>query len=187
MLDAAVLNSALHVQGWMGKDGLEWLAERAAGKSLVVEVGVWRGRTTTVLSAVAKRVLAVDTWGGAPGIEATSVIVDRIGADGLFSEYCLRFAEKIRDGVVTPIRIDSSKAAQIMDVYMRGEKADMLFIDGDHDRLYADLEVFSPMVKDGGLLCGHDYSRKFPAVMRDVEKHVPGFRNGPNAIWWKVV
>ncbi len=187
MLDEAVLNRALRVQGWMRREGLLWLAEKAEGKDLVVEVGVWRGRTTTVLSSVAERVLAVDTWAGAPNIDATDKIVQRIGADELFSEYCFRLQTEIRLGSLVPIRIDSSKAGEIMSVYMCGQEADMIFIDGDHDRLAADLAVFAPLVKRGGLLCGHDYSGRFPAVMRDVEENVPGFQLGPAAIWWKEV
>ncbi len=188
MIEKAV-RRALKTPGWMSEEQLFFLGNQALGKDLVVEVGVWRGRVTTVLSSVAKRVLAVDTWRGVKGVprDGTGKIVETIGSDALFTEYCLRFTDEIQDGRVTPIRISSVNAREIMSVYMRGQKADMIFIDADHLGLAADLEVFAPMVKEGGILCGDDYHERWPEVIRDVKENVPGFQHGPGAIWWKAV
>ncbi len=54
------------IQGWMGPKALRWLARRAARHRQVIEVGVWRGRTTKVLAAACPgTVWAVDHWLGA--------------------------------------------------------------------------------------------------------------------------
>jgi len=188
MVEQAV-RRALKTPGWMTEDELRWLGNRAEGRGLVVEVGVWRGRTTTVLSAVAERVLVVDTWRGVEGVprDGTGKVVASIGSDELFTEYCLRFSEKIYDRTVTPIRISSKNARDIMGVYMNGQKADMIFIDADHLTLAGDLAVFAPMVREGGLLCGHDYHDRWPEVVKDVKENVPGFKLGPPSIWWREV
>jgi cephalosporin hydroxylase len=58
------------------------------------------------------------------------------------------------------IRADSHKEATLQQVkrVLNGEKADLLFIDGDHsyNGIKMDFEMFSPLVKDGGLIALHD-------------------------------
>jgi hypothetical protein len=49
---------------------------------------------------------------------------------------------------------------------------DFVYIDGNHDFEYvkSDLELYYPLVKHGGILAGHDYSRSFPGVVEAVDE-----------------
>ena len=54
---------------------------------------------------------------------------------------------------------------------------DFIFVDGDHsyDATFADCVAYYPLLKKGGLFCGHDYSN-----LPDVNKAVNEFRTVNN-------
>ena len=54
-----------------------------------------------------------------------------------------------------------------------GLKADMIFIDAEHtyEACQSDIYAFSPLLKDGGILCGHDYWQgAWPGVTQAVDE-----------------
>lgn len=63
---------------------------------------------------------------------------------------------------------------------------DFVFIDADHAEpaVKDDIARWTPKVRSGGWLGGHDYNKKFPGVVRAVDKafgkHV---RQWPGSIW----
>lgn len=64
---------------------------------------------------------------------------------------------------------------------------DSVFIDACHHyaECKADIEMWSTMVKPGGLICGHDYWPKDSGVMDAVNETGP-FSVAPNTrIWWR--
>ena len=52
------------------------------------------------------------------------------------------------------------------------KSVDLLFIDGDHQyaEIKADIINYSLKVKDGGILCGHDYQKCHPGVVKAVDE-----------------
>lgn len=182
-----VTQQALRAPGWMKYEELLWLGGHARGRAVVIEVGAWRGRTTVMFAALAEKVFVVDTWAGVCGDrrDATGTIVEKMGADMVFADFCMRVFWAIGEGRVTPIRINSINAADVLDVFLAGRTADMIFIDADHRQLAKDLEVLMPLLSPGGLLCGHDYHVRWPEVKRDVQMIVPTHRQGPGAIWYQ--
>jgi hypothetical protein len=74
----------------------------------------------------------------------------------------------IRDGShveVIPIRQDSIRASQ--DLARAGILLDSVFIDGCHAfaETLGDIECFLPLIRRGGIICGHDYDARWPGVM----------------------
>ncbi|CAE8711594.1 unnamed protein product [Polarella glacialis] len=69
---------------------------------------------------------------------------------------------------------------------------DLLFIDGDHsyEGALADLRLWSPHVRPGGLVAGHDYSPAHPGVVRAVAEQVISLNVtlhlGLDTAWWYV-
>jgi hypothetical protein len=47
-----LLTAAHQIDGWMRPQELQWLAETAIGKQLVIELGSWHGRSTAALSGL---------------------------------------------------------------------------------------------------------------------------------------
>src|SRR5262245_43603198 len=59
------ISRAVTIYGWMSDQSLRWLAEQAQQHQVIVEVGVYQGRTTRALADnTPGRVYAVDDWKG---------------------------------------------------------------------------------------------------------------------------
>jgi hypothetical protein len=68
----------------------------------------------------------------------------------------------------TILHMDSVKAAD----HVPDGSLDFVFIDANHsyEGCKHDIEAWLPKLKDHGLLCGHDYSEKFPGVIQAVNE-----------------
>ena len=171
------LKRAIQIKGWMKPQELRWIAIQARRCGRIVEVGVYRGRTTrAILDNSSASVWCVDNWDHTwPG-----GIIDRSDHE--------RFVLNIQDkhGRVNILYMDSDEAArELLDTY--GESYfDMAFIDGGHDyeTVKSDIALYTPLVKRGGLICGDDYSKKaWPGVVRAVNEAF-GKPQRHHAIWW---
>lgn len=63
---------------------------------------------------------------------------------------------------------------------------DFVFIDADHSEFAVadDITHWKPKVKPGGWLGGHDYSRKFPGVIKSVDRFFgPNVQHWPGHVW----
>jgi predicted O-methyltransferase YrrM len=63
--------------------------------------------------------------------------------------------------------------------------ADIVFIDADHSyqAVKKDIEKYTPKLKKGGLLTGHDID--YPGVNKAVTELIKNFDVGPNFVWIK--
>jgi predicted O-methyltransferase YrrM len=69
---------------------------------------------------------------------------------------------------------------------VRDGSLDFVFVDADHSEgaVADDIARWTSKVREGGLLCGHDYNRKFPGVVKAVDRAFPGkVRTLPGSIW----
>jgi predicted O-methyltransferase YrrM len=159
------IENALKIQGWMEEADLRWLAEKASTRKHIVEVGCWRGRSTTVLADnTPGTVFAVDHFQGSEEHQP----VDAPKLRRMFAE---QMAEYIRASKVLVLDLPSVvAAAHCAKVY---KSFDMIFIDAFHDyeSIKADLDAWAPLVSPGGLLCGHDVGH--PPVERAVWEKFP--------------
>ena len=195
-----IIAQANKIRGWRGDQQMLWLAnnvfrlEEMLGRGLVIiEVGPWMGKTTKLLSGVCTGVVyVVDHWLGSDSIgenrDATGPIAREMGRDAVYAVFCRNLADEIRCGKVVPIRSASVNAVPILDVYLQGGKADMIFIDADHSyrAVVADLATYMPLLADYGLICGDDYVDGWDGVIQAVNERF-GKRNarkGPGALWY---
>ncbi len=93
--------------------------------------------------------------------------------------------EKIE--IIKKYSIDAAR-----DFLCKGKQFDMVFIDGDHkyEEVIKDIESWYLLVRNGGILCGHDYSMDHPGVSKAV-KEVFGKRHSVMArgfgdIWFHI-
>lgn len=133
----------------------EVLKRLPAGNVAGVEVGVYRCKMSMALKERQGLTLfMVDNW----------LPFRHVGADEQEANYMT--ARSL--GVA--MRMDSVKAAE---AFSDGS-LDFVFIDADHsyDGVCRDIEAWYPKVKDGGLLCGHDYANKGDPCGMEVKRAV---------------
>lgn len=181
------------IAGFMFEEELFWLAQAAATRRTIIEVGSWKGRSTKAMAmATPGIVYAVDAW----GVQASEIEMEKKAEDSpdeVMHEFLVNMQGETLSGKVVPIRMENGDAIGTIKILMnsRGRRADMIFIDASHDEasVERDIKNYRPLLDPGGILCGHDYSTTFPGVMRAVEKNVPGFRVSPESmsIWYVTI
>ncbi len=140
------------IQGWMGKDSLAWLYERAQQMESIVEIGSWKGRSThALLSGCRGPVFAVDHFKGSPD-ELNGAHGEAARRD-IFPDFWQNVGG-FRNLVL--FRMESTEAAK----YFAPKSVDMVFIDGCHMKqaVMADINAWAPKCRK--LLCGHDAGYK---------------------------
>ena len=113
---------------------------------VVVEVGVWEGKTThALLNACKGKVYAVDHFNGSA---ASDDDTHKRSGKEKFLKNCGGFPN------LTLLEMPSHDAAELF----ADESVDMVFIDAGHlyEEVLDDLRCWYPKVS--GVICGHDYS-----------------------------
>ena len=154
----------------MSPEELGYLATVGNKSHTIVEIGSWKGRSTLAFGLNTTGVVfAVDTWQGR---------LEHDAAIGMDQEFLNDFLNNTQDlWNVIPIPVESVKAAIIFGFL--GVRFDVIFIDATHtyEACSADIKAWRPLLKDTGILCGHDYSHKdWPGVKQAVDELVPKFR-----------
>jgi hypothetical protein len=139
------------------------LLRRLPKRSVGVEIGVWAGDlSAAILRAVRPaRLHLLDPWAFAPdeAYEQAWYGGTRAGSqaemDEVYERVLQRFEAEIADGVVVIHRSPSAEAA----ARFEDGSLDWVYVDGNHlyDYVRADLELFGPKLRPGGLLAGDDY------------------------------
>ena len=134
---------------------LNALAEWAAADHCnMLEIGSWLGDSTVMLGQIAKkrngRLYCVDWWKGSAGTKLHDIAIQ----EDVFTKFWNRICGEGLDEYVIPIHTKSELAADIL----TKSSFDFIFIDGDHrySTVKSDITLFAPILKNGGILCGHD-------------------------------
>lgn len=170
----------------------EWIAPRIPQGGVYLEVGVFLGASLAKMGELRPdiQLIAVDPWLAAPGPgwAGLGIFADAVAPHGsLFLAFIRNMLEHAPD-VLRRTRIIRGTAANVRLL----EPVDFLFIDGAHDEasVRADLEAFEPLVKEDGIVSGHDYTPDFPGVVAAVDRYFGckprlGTPDGKGAVcWW---
>jgi hypothetical protein len=144
-------------------DGADMVLRHVPRESICAEIGVYKGDFSARILKVARprRLHLIDPWHFEPSPEyAQSWYGGTTGGgqqnmDMIYDSVCRRFESEVRAGVVNIHRSPSAEAAtEFSDGYF-----DWVYIDGNHQYEFArrDLDLYSPKVKNGGLITGDDY------------------------------
>lgn len=158
------------VEGWFGQTGLYAHVVREFDNARFVEVGSWKGRSTSFMgveilnSGKNIKLDCVDTFKGS----AEHGDVDHYK---LFYEFT-RNVESVRSVINRVHVMTSLEAAELY----RDESLDFVFIDASHDEanVFADCVAWYPKVRKGGIFGGDDYFYDcWPGVKAAVDRFLP--------------
>ena len=168
----------LDLQGWFSpanQRALEAVLRRVARPGMrVLEIGTWKGLSTSVIARVVQEVgghvYCIDTWAGNVGVGGAhkQVLVTDVFAVFRTNMKLLGLWE-----VVRPIYMDSAVAPEIL----KDQFFDVIFIDADHryEFVKGDVTRLLPKLKPGGIICGDDceaFYRDVPAEFVEQNCHV---------------
>lgn len=155
---------------------------RCAQPQLVLEVGSWLGNSAILsvlhyLNALHWRdftLVCVDTWLGSvehwlrdTDQRARQVLGIEHGYPRLYDHFLSNIMHAGVQDYVQPLPQTSVNAARILTAYEM--YFDWVFIDASHEtvEVFLDMNVYWPLVKIGGVLCGDDWN--WPSVQQAVE------------------
>lgn len=169
----------LDIPGWMLPEELNWLYKTAKNRDTILEIGTWKGRSTSALcNGCSNLVISVDNYSGS--------VIDKEN----FTE--LAAGKDIELVARNNLReyLDSSKLVMLKEFHNPlNIKFNMLFIDGDHETshvLYDILYYMQFLKSKGSIISGHDiHLSSVQEAVRDVFGNdwkvvVPG-----TTIWYK--
>jgi hypothetical protein len=151
----------------------------------IVEIGSFVGRTALAMASPGNSLVhCVDTWAGNPSDPVGSVVKSKnpdvlCFDERLFKTFCKNVGPKLYKTILPCVGLSSTYAS------VWPLKADIIFIDADHsyESVKEDILAWKRHVRDGGILCGHDFGI-FPGVDKAVTELLPGFQRGGRTIWW---
>ncbi len=177
------------IDGFFSEDEGRWYARfaRAVRGGTFVEVGSWKGRSTSFVGPVCNengtRLVCVDHFGGSNDSLAT-----RYAETLAVEDVAQTFRTNMRAlGIACELWAEPSLVAA--ERFGPGE-LDRVFLDGSHDgeSVARDLEAWSVRLTRGGLLGGHDYCAKHPELCEAVDAFAAAsglaVRRGPRSVYW---
>ena len=126
--------------------GLKDLIEKNLNQdSVVCEIGSFEGKSSELFALLTKKIYCIDPWMLYDQIENGAMGLAEIKFDNMSKKY---------DNIIK-IKNFSVKAAEKFD----DKSLDCVYLDGRHDYepVKEDILTWIPKIKDGGIICGHDY------------------------------
>lgn len=148
------------------------------------ELGVSQGRFTMYLTAIMHdlQMVCVDLWAEQAPREGIECAETYTGWNHEQNYQKFRsLSEQYFPGRISIHRMDSASAATLVP----DGSLDFVFIDADHtyEGCLRDIDAWSPKVRDGGMIAGHDYSKKWPPVQKAVQERFKKFAVAKDSVW----
>ena len=161
-------------QTWMrdatGTEGLLDLIKELGDNSnkTMIEIGSFVGESTVLFAQHFKEVIAIDSFeAGYDPLDPTSYLFE-------FKNVYETYLDRTGDHQNIQTIVSTSDAA--VD-FLKGPKYDFVYIDGLHtyEGVKTDIINYLPLVKEGGVIGGHDYTMQ--------HKHLEGVYNAVNEMF----
>lgn len=154
---------------------LRKIAELAENCQRIIELGCYWGRSTrAMLDSSNAHIWCVDHW--------DLPLSEKRRVDGKdYGLFLARLAD-VRDRI-TVLKMDTLAAAMLLP----NEDFDLIVSDAAHEyeAMKLDLRAYGPLLRDGGIFCGHDYRPDDGLVSRAIDELVkePHVLKG-GVVWW---
>ncbi|MCC2630426.1 MAG: hypothetical protein K0S38_235 [Candidatus Paceibacter sp.] len=162
-----------NIPGWfLAEDVYSEAVRRASDGAHFVEVGSWKGKSTSFMAVEiansGKKITfdCIDNWVGSKNKDELQYDDLDVQKGGLF-EVFKKNIESVA-AYVNPIRMDSTAAAML---YKDGS-LDFIYIDAAHDyeSVKKDIAAWLPKLKPDGMITGDDFVANWPGVVRAVQE-----------------
>lgn len=175
--------AAASVDGWMSEIELNWLIKTAStirAGGVVVEIGSYKGRSSVAIGRalqIGTVLYCIDSWLGDP-YDAQDLTED------LYWSWLVHVFQNAFARAIVPIRQPSARASMLF----ADASVDWVFIDGSHifEHVSKDIHLWTPKLRSGGIISGHDYVADCPGVLKAVDSRFPQ-RSVEDKIWWSYV
>lgn len=161
---------------WTTDAELDALAEWGRSCRLMVEIGTWTGRSAEALVRHSTgKLYCVDDY--KPHRHYAYEMLNTFqGRESVIAAWHDRVGTKAK-----LLEMESREAAAWAKENLN--LLDLVFIDGSHDEwsVIRDIRLWKPLLRNGGLLCGHDYREL--GVFRAVNSQFKAIEEGPGQLW----
>jgi SAM-dependent methyltransferase len=148
------------------QDGLRDLCKLLPPKATLVEVGCYAGESTKLFQESGKieKHYCIDIWDEAYYKDALPILPPERAFDKVAEKYGV---EKIKQ----------LSGIALTDMIAEGVKADIVYIDANHTHQFAraDILLALQLVKDGGIIAGHDWGYRPSIGVTKAVKEVLGY------------
>lgn len=161
----ANLNRAMKIKGWASRPKLEVIARLCKNARQIIEVGTYQGRSTRAMfdnAPPVMKMIVVDAW---------SFIERDIQITSRDKQAFIHNMQDVIDRIDIYHRF-SHEAAEAIEAAYGLRFADLVYIDGGHDyeTVKRDIALYRRFVKPHGILCGDDYHKRWPGVVKAVDE-----------------
>ena len=131
-------------------------------KMTMVEIGSFIGESTIIFAEHFKQVIAIDPF--QPDYHKEDP-TSKFNFDEVYDEYIRRTSPFPN---IKTLRLTSDSALDVL----KDELFDFIYIDGIHtyEQVKIDIDNYLPLVKEGGIIGGHDYGPHWPGVNKAVDE-----------------
>jgi predicted O-methyltransferase YrrM len=159
------IRQCYQIPGQMWPVELGWLYDTISQSKSHAEIGTYCGRS-----------LLASCAGMQPGSMVATVDDETHWTHPEWIESVQAATRRLLPGHVNILRFPMHSIDAARECQRLGHKFDSVFIDADHNyaECRADIEAWRPLLKPGGLLCGHDYWTQDVGVMDAVNENFEG-------------
>ena len=187
------LNYAMQINGQTTRGELGWLFDlaRSFDHSVTwVEVGSWCGRSllaTGMGLPVQSRLISVDMLDGRlPRSMTNHELCQTVPVWWVQEQFNLtmKLLHELKPNIACRSVVSTSLEGA-RKLKERKTTIDVVFIDADHeyDSIRQDIEIWSKLIRKGGIICGHDFRSEFPGVQQAVQKLLPNYQCPVGSLW----
>lgn len=141
------------------------------------ELGVHTGRTSLFLALRGISMISVDLWEPRPEMKDVpgGQTYETWDMEKVYADFS-RAAKKLPINILRMSTFEASKQ-------IASKSLDFVFVDADHsyEGAKSDIEHWIPKIKDGGMICGHDYN--WPTVRKAVDERFSKIITGYDNCW----
>jgi hypothetical protein len=175
------------IDGWFNYQNFyQWVLSKS-NQGVFVEIGLWKGKSITFMAEKVKemnyklKLIGIDTFEGTTDVP--SLMADPNIQNGTLLDTYFKNIGPVKEYITTIVGDSHAEYIEF-----ENESIDVLFIDGDHSyaAVKADIELWFPKVKMGGIISGHDFGTHAPGVIQAVKELLPGYKlfDEQSSVWY---